>query len=170
MASACRGAPSSSAREASPTSPSHLIRKQRVPPPHFTTSRGRGAPPRPPCRGSSSHSRTRKHLLLRKMVLTQLCRQGEQPTRTTRKANKTEQPTRALQETTLLPRKPWSRPGRRARSDQGSLRLHEPRRLTRGSRRLWGTELCFSKSLQLLTRVFFNSLIEKVRHVETTSF
>lgn len=99
--SACRGAPSSSAREASPTSPSHLIRKQRVPPPHFTTSRGRGAPPRPPCRGSSSHSRTRKHLLLRKMVLTQLCRQGEQPTRTTRKANKTEQPTRALQETTL---------------------------------------------------------------------
>lgn len=59
--SASRGAPVSWAPEASPTSPSHLISKQRVTPstPHHI--RAKGAPPQPPWGGSSSHSRTRKH-------------------------------------------------------------------------------------------------------------
>lgn len=54
--------------------------------------------------------------------------------------------------------KSW--PGHRALSDRGSPKLHEPRSLTRGSRRLWGTELGFAKiPLKLLKRAFFSSAL-----------
>lgn len=123
-----------------PTPPSHPISKQRavlgcVTPSKlqsFTALSGEGFPPPPRWCGSSSHSRTRIHCCFArcKMVLTNfVCKENNH--NNNKKSQQNTATHASLARNRSLPRKPQSRPGRcrAALSDQGSLKLHEPRSL-----------------------------------------
>lgn len=158
-------------------------------PTHLTTVRGRGAPPWPPWCGSSSHSQT-KNTVASTDGFDQIRMQEKKNNNNNSNSNSNSNNSQLKH---VNPREPYKKPfsplevialARQPRPLWPGLLAETSwtQKSYRGSRRLWGTQPCFSKSpLQLLTRVFFNSAFPHTgrflfinshlkRHVKTTSF